>query len=147
MADRAALVAEARTWLHTRWRHQASLKGVGTDCVGLLRGVALAMGIIDQATFDEVGALNYGRLPWQGMLEQTVGRFASRIDEADALPGDFVVMDFGSEPHHVAILTDHPLGGLGIIHAYAPARQVVESILDAGLHARVYGWYRFPGVL
>lgn len=32
-------VAEARTWLGTPYRHQASLRGVGCDCLGLLRGV------------------------------------------------------------------------------------------------------------
>jgi NlpC/P60 family putative phage cell wall peptidase len=33
------IVAEARTWAGTPYRHQASLKGVGCDCLGLLRGV------------------------------------------------------------------------------------------------------------
>ncbi|GJE41916.1 NlpC/P60 family protein [Methylobacterium soli] len=37
--DPAAFVAEARTWLGTPYRHQASLKGVGCDCLGLVRGV------------------------------------------------------------------------------------------------------------
>ena len=35
----ARIVAEARSWLGTPYRHQASLKGVGCDCLGLLRGV------------------------------------------------------------------------------------------------------------
>jgi NlpC/P60 family putative phage cell wall peptidase len=33
------VVAEARAWIGTPYRHQASLKGVGCDCLGLLRGV------------------------------------------------------------------------------------------------------------
>ncbi|UYO55733.1 NlpC/P60 family protein [Rhodopseudomonas palustris] len=37
--DRDALVAEARSWIGTRYRHQASVKGVGCDCLGLVRGV------------------------------------------------------------------------------------------------------------
>ncbi len=32
-------VAQARLWLGTPYRHQASLHGVGCDCLGLLRGV------------------------------------------------------------------------------------------------------------
>ena len=36
---RDAIVAEARSWIGTRYRHQASLKGVGCDCLGLVRGV------------------------------------------------------------------------------------------------------------
>jgi NlpC/P60 family putative phage cell wall peptidase len=36
---RARIVAAARGWLGTPYRHQSSLKGVGCDCLGLLRGV------------------------------------------------------------------------------------------------------------
>jgi NlpC/P60 family putative phage cell wall peptidase len=36
---RTAIVAEARSWIGTPYRHQASLKGVGCDCLGLVRGV------------------------------------------------------------------------------------------------------------
>jgi NlpC/P60 family putative phage cell wall peptidase len=34
-----SIVAAARGWIGTPYRHQASLKGVGCDCLGLLRGV------------------------------------------------------------------------------------------------------------
>ena len=37
--SRAAIVAEARAWIGTRYCHQASVKGVGCDCLGLVRGV------------------------------------------------------------------------------------------------------------
>lgn len=37
--DRDRLVAIARTWIGTPYVHQASLKGKGCDCIGLLRGV------------------------------------------------------------------------------------------------------------
>lgn len=36
---RDAIVIEARAWIGTRYRHQASVKGVGCDCLGLVRGV------------------------------------------------------------------------------------------------------------
>ena len=36
---RGRIVAAARGWLGTPYLHQASLKGVGCDCLGLLRGV------------------------------------------------------------------------------------------------------------
>lgn len=39
MPTRAQIVAAARGWLGTPYRHQASLKGVGCDCLGLVRGV------------------------------------------------------------------------------------------------------------
>jgi NlpC/P60 family putative phage cell wall peptidase len=39
MVSRADIVAEARSWIGTPYLHQASLKGVGCDCLGLVRGV------------------------------------------------------------------------------------------------------------
>lgn len=33
------IVAAARRWIGTPYRHQASLRGVGCDCLGLVRGV------------------------------------------------------------------------------------------------------------
>ncbi len=35
----ARVVAAARDWIGTPYRHQASLRGVGCDCLGLVRGV------------------------------------------------------------------------------------------------------------
>jgi len=34
-----AIAALAREWIGTPYRHQASLKGIGCDCLGLVRGV------------------------------------------------------------------------------------------------------------
>lgn len=39
LVTRAQLVASARSWIGTPYLHQASLRGVGCDCLGLLRGV------------------------------------------------------------------------------------------------------------
>ncbi len=36
---REAIIVEARAWIGTPYRHQASLKGVGCDCLGLVRGI------------------------------------------------------------------------------------------------------------
>ncbi|MQT12316.1 NlpC/P60 family protein [Segnochrobactrum spirostomi] len=36
---RDEIVAAARGWIGTPYRHQASLKGVGADCLGLVRGL------------------------------------------------------------------------------------------------------------
>jgi NlpC/P60 family putative phage cell wall peptidase len=37
--DRAGIEAAARGWIGTPYAHQASLRGVGCDCLGLIRGV------------------------------------------------------------------------------------------------------------
>lgn len=42
---RAALVAEARTWLRTPFAHQRREKGIGVDCIGVPTEVGRAFGI------------------------------------------------------------------------------------------------------
>ena len=37
------VIAEARSWIGTPYRHQASLKSVGCDCLGLVRGLWRAL--------------------------------------------------------------------------------------------------------
>ena len=39
VVSRADIVTAARLWLGTPYHHQASLRGVGCDCLGLVRGV------------------------------------------------------------------------------------------------------------
>ena len=39
MILRSAIVKAARGWLGTPYHHQASLRGVGSDCLGLIRGI------------------------------------------------------------------------------------------------------------
>lgn len=36
-------VIEARRWIGTPYAHQASLRGAGTDCLGLIRGIRRAL--------------------------------------------------------------------------------------------------------
>ena len=44
MATDRAIVSAARGWIGTPYQHQASLRGVGCDCLGLLRGVWRELG-------------------------------------------------------------------------------------------------------
>jgi NlpC/P60 family putative phage cell wall peptidase len=43
VVSRTDVIAEARSWIGTPYLHQASLKGVGCDCLGLVRGVWRAL--------------------------------------------------------------------------------------------------------
>ena len=39
MTIRDKIIVEARSWIGTPYHHQAAFKGVGCDCLGLVRGV------------------------------------------------------------------------------------------------------------
>lgn len=149
MATRNQIVIEARAWLGTRFHHQASAKGVGCDCIGLVRGVGIACGIYpaDFLSLPEVQQFKgYSLLPSNRQLEKGCAMFAVPIAVDDAKPGDFVLMRFDGEPQHLAILGDYAGGLLSVIHAYAGARRVVEHRLDDVWAARVVAAFAFPGV-
>lgn len=150
MTTRADVVAEARTWIGTRFHHQAALKGVGCDCVGLVMGVGIALGLLPAdftARPEFAPFLGYSRVPsGDAMLASAFSTFAHQIRDADAGPGDVVMFRFQGDPSHVAILGDYPGGGLSLVHAYAPRRRVIETRLDDAWAARIVYSYRLPGI-
>lgn len=132
MITRDDVVAEARSWLGTPFKHQGRLKLIGCDCVGLIYGVAWALGW----QYDNVGTYNH-RPHWATMAKELRARLVPiKIDET--LEADILLMAFEREPSHLALITDK-----GIIHAAAMLRRVVEHRLDAVWRSRIRGAYRF----
>jgi NlpC/P60 family putative phage cell wall peptidase len=145
MADisRTALIAAARTWLGTPYQHQASVLGVGADCLGLVRGVWRAcigpepQDLIPYAPdwADAVGA---------DVLVQVLETHFAPRELALAEPGD--VLAFRMAPSgpikHLAILTDHD----ALLHAYW-GRAVVESRFAPWWRQRCAAAAAFPGAL
>jgi NlpC/P60 family putative phage cell wall peptidase len=143
MIPRAAVVAEARSWIGTRWHHQASLKGVGTDCIGLVGGVALALGVPGAAAWRDTPAFhNYGRKPDPKVLLAGCDTLMDRV--TDMREGDVLVLRFDSGPQHFAFLTS--VEPPAIVHALAQARRVTEARLDRAWRERIVRVYRLRGV-
>jgi NlpC/P60 family putative phage cell wall peptidase len=120
---RHRIVAEARSWIATPYHHQASLKGVGCDCLGLVRGVWRALiGPEPEATGayspDWAEALGIER------LAVAAGRHMTAVPVTAAGCGDVVLFRWRDElpAKHAAILT----GEGTFIHAYSGAA-VCES--------------------
>jgi NlpC/P60 family putative phage cell wall peptidase len=134
-ATRAEVVAQARTWVGTRWQHQGRIKGVAVDCAGLIIGVARELGLAD-AQVD-----GYSPLPDGMTLQRYCAQYMQPIRLDEAQPGDVVTMAWDRHPQHIGILTD-----VGLIHSYAHGRGVVEHALDREWRLRLRGAYRMPGV-
>lgn len=137
---RAAIVAEARSWLGTPYQHQASLKGAGCDCLGLVRGVWRAV------VGPEPEAPPPYRPDWAEMGgEETLWGAAERwlrpVEAGEA--GDVLLfrMTPGAPVKHAAVLS----GPDRMIHAYW-GRAVVESALGPWWRARLAAAFAFPGV-
>jgi len=136
------IVNQARTWLGTPFHHQARLKGVGCDCLGLVVGVVDELGLKDKngqllAGYDEIA---YSKEPDGAYLTQKLTDLLDEVQEPQA--GDLALFSVRDNPQHLAILTDYE-GGLGMIHAYAPARRVVEHRLDADWNSRLVKVFRW----
>ena len=144
MITGADIVKEARTWLGTRYQHQASLKGVACDCIGLVRGVAREVGLVDP--FESGAAakfVGYDQLPNSGLLIEACESFMDRIRVADALPGDVLVMRFETEPQHFGFVSGNDPRYM--IHCFAMSRRVVEHRVDDVWASRMTGAYRLRG--
>ena len=144
------VVAAARELIGKPFRH----RGRGPthyDCAGVcLYSVQRACG---GPLFD---VRHYGRNPFADGLRATLVAnlgdpvLADPLTE-DPMPGDIALIRYEptAEPRHVAVIGNHPLGGLSLIHTYSgaalpgvPAGRVAEHILDAHWRACIVEVFR-----
>lgn len=147
MITRLEVVRVAREWAGTRYQHQAMLKGVATDCIGLIAGVAYELGIADARPQNRDPAFNgYGRSPDPRLLQRACEQYLDAIDLEDAGCGDILTMAMPpeTEPKHFAIIS--AVDPMYVIHAYAQARKVVENRVDEHWVRRIIAAWRFRGV-
>jgi NlpC/P60 family putative phage cell wall peptidase len=106
---RPDIVSLARAWLGTPYRHQASLKGVGCDCLGLVRGVyAEAYG--HPAETPPPYSRDWAEAARRETMIEAAERHLIRIDAASATAGDIVIFRLrtGAMAKHCGILSDAP---------------------------------------
>jgi NlpC/P60 family putative phage cell wall peptidase len=120
------VVAEARSWIGTPFHWQASVKGVGCDCKGLISGVARALGRAEGDSF-------YAQLADYAKVDPRLLR-TGMADLFDAVawppqPGDILVMMMAGRAQHLAIMADRD----EVIHTYArgPQRVIAMPLLSA----------------
>lgn len=145
MTTGADVVAEARRWLGTPWVHQAALRGIATDCLGLVAGVGLALELPGADRWrGDTRMRGYSRAPNPKLMLQVCGEYLDPIARNDVQPGDILLMRFDEAPQHFAILScARPPR---IVHAYAGIGRVTENGLDAVWLARVVRAYRYRGL-
>lgn len=147
--SRAAIIAEARSWIGTPYRHQASLKGAGCDCLGLIRGVYRTFYGPEKEPIAPYSP-NWAEETGQETLRDAARRHLTEIDAGplrDGAPldlGDVIlirVRDRGPAKH--AAITSGPDS---IIHAYE-GHAVAEDALPAAWRRRIAYAFRFPAIV
>ena len=136
-----AVVAVARQWIGTPYRHQASLKGVGCDCLGLVRGVwrdlyggePEAPGAYQPDWAERGGG--------ERLMAAAVRHFGAALPVAKMRAGDVLLFRWRAEmpAKHAGIFC----GDGRFIHAYEQAA-VVESALVPAWRRRIAAVHRFP---
>ncbi len=137
------IVTAARGWIGTPYCHQASCRGAGTDCLGLLRGVwREVLGQEPEAA--PAYSMDWSEPGGQEQLWQAASRHLVRQEEWIEAPGDVLLfrMRTGSVAKHLGIVARigaHPT----FIHAYS-GHEVVESPLSDPWARRIVARFTFP---
>lgn len=140
--DRTVIVDTARSWLGTPFIHQARLKGVGVDCVGLLIGVCRELGLVE----DQFDIDAYPRIPDGISLMYLAEHHMTKIPRGQMQPGDVVVVAFDKFPQHFGIVGNYNRGGLSMIHAASAYGKVVEQRLMFTNAMKFVAAFKLPGV-
>jgi NlpC/P60 family putative phage cell wall peptidase len=122
------LVEIARSWIGTPYVHQASLKHVGCDCLGLLRG------IWREVTGEEPEetppySLDWAEATGAETLYMALKRHAREIGPERLAPGDIALFRMVSRgpAKHCGIVGDRH-GALTLIHARQNKRVSEETL-------------------
>lgn len=133
----SAVVAEARLWLGTPYRHQGAVRGAGCDCLGLIRGIWRAgFGAEPEAVPP------YSR-DWaeQGGDERLWRAALRHMEPGAGMAGD--VLLFRMRKNAVAKHLGIQSGADRFIHAMS-GQGVVESALTPAWRARIVARFSFP---
>ncbi len=133
------IVAAARGWIGTPYRHQASLKGVGCDCLGLVRGVWREIRG-DEPEAPPPYSPDWAEASGEETLALAAGRHLLPVAADDLAPGRVVLFRWreGLVAKHCAILA--PDGQM--IHAHQGAC-VAETALSPWWQRRLAYVYAF----
>ncbi len=136
------VVLEARSWIGTPYIHQASKKGLGCDCLGLVRGLWRAL-IGDEPEATPAYSSNWAERGGKEQLLTAANAHFLPVERHKILPGDVILFRLRakSPAKHLGVFT----GNNRFVHAYDGA-SVVESALDEFWARHIHSVHRFPGV-
>jgi NlpC/P60 family putative phage cell wall peptidase len=132
----------ARAWIGTPYVHQASLRGGGTDCLGLLRGIWREIYGAEPVQIPPY-SMDWSEAGGREDLRDAADKWLIAKDLADADAGDVVLfrMRIGAVAKHLGI--QGRVQNPSFIHAYY-GHAVVESALTQAWQRKIVARYRFP---
>lgn len=131
---------ELQSWMGTPFRHNASVKRAGVDCVRLVGEVMVACGVEPAYDFGFY-TLDHSMHSERSILVDYIlatGKFAAVQPADGARLGDIAVFRIGKCPHHAGIMLDERQ----FVHAMVHSCVRQSDITDSTWAKRLVSFYR-----
>lgn len=137
---RAEIVRLLRSWLGTPYHHQASAKGIGTDCLGLVRGLYRELYGVEPE-IPPPYSRDWAEAAGIETMLTAAARHLRPIPIGDAGPGDVLIFRLrtGMVAKHAGLIAT----ATTMIHAMEGA-PVAEVALSSWWRRRVAAAFTFP---
>ena len=132
------VVRAARSWIGTPYLHQASVKGAGCDCLGLLRGVWRELKGAEPEAVPPYTP-DWAEATGRETLRDALARHLAPVERTRLAPGDVALfrMQPGGPAKHCGIVAERD-GRLTLIHARQNKRVSEEALSSAWLAKLAY---------
>lgn len=143
MAREERIVALARGWIGTPYRHQAACRGAGCDCLGLIRGLWRELHGAEPER-PPAYSMDWSEPAREERLWQAAARhLLAKPLEVEA-PGDVILMRMraGAVAKHLGVMARVGANAT-FIHAYS-GHGVVETALSLPWRRRIVARFAFP---
>lgn len=134
------VIRTAREWVGTPYHHQASLKGIGTDCIGLVRGVYRELYGVEAPELINY-SVDWGDANGNEDMVAAAGKYLEPVPLDQLGPGHVILVRW--QDHRVAKHCMIMTSDTTAIHAYNRS-PVTEINLSDWWRRRVVFAYSFP---
>jgi NlpC/P60 family putative phage cell wall peptidase len=138
----ARVIEEAQSWIGTPYRHQASLKSVGCDCLGLVRGVWRGIYGGEPEALKPYSA-DWAESGGADALIDAARRHFNEKPKTEMASGDVIL--FRWKPQHAAKHAGILVSEQTFIHAYE-GHAVMISALVPQWRSRIAGAFTFKPI-
>ncbi|WP_164661254.1 NlpC/P60 family protein [Tropicibacter sp. Alg240-R139] len=140
--EQSKIVSVTRSWIGTPYVHQASTKGAGSDCLGLVRGVWREL-FGQEPELVPAYSMDWSEPQGEEQLWAAACRHLTEVRSDGIESGDVLLfrMRQGSVAKHVGIVTEAE--SARFVHAYS-GHGVVESRLSLPWAKRLVTRFKFP---
>ncbi len=147
------IVAAARGQVGAKYRHQGRIARSKDcqgwlDCLGLLMVVAQECRLVGYGSqqtripLTTLDRVDYGHYPDGQVLARQLAACMPRVETGRLTAGDVLLLEVDGVARHLAIVTPYAEQHVGMVHAYAPLRRVVEHRLDKDWYSAIRGVFR-----